>query len=210
VSDPCPSMPFKRAAGARVPVLLGAIFFFGGVFATSFCKVYWQFILAQGVCTCFGLGMWLVPAVTAPAHYFKKRRPIALGLVVSGSSIGGVVWPIALNQLLMHRRLSFGWSVRIVGFAQLGVLMLGAACIKTRFRHTMKQRPPLGAALADPRFFATSLANLVLNFGLYMPFLFIGDYSVGRRQANGGDCSRRASRSIEASISEWRFTWQRS
>jgi hypothetical protein len=34
-------------------------------------------------------------------HWFFKRRGLALGIVTSGSSVGGVVWPIMINHLII-------------------------------------------------------------------------------------------------------------
>jgi hypothetical protein len=34
-------------------------------------------------------------------HWFYKRRGLALGIVTSGSSVGGVVWPIMINNLII-------------------------------------------------------------------------------------------------------------
>jgi MFS family permease len=61
------------------------------------------------------MGMMVAPAMAATGQYFNKKRGAALGLAVAGSSLGGVVWPIALGKMLYNRNLGFGWSVRISG-----------------------------------------------------------------------------------------------
>ncbi|GJD04091.1 major facilitator superfamily transporter [Colletotrichum higginsianum] len=50
------------------------------------------------------------------------RRGLALGLTIGGSSIGGVIWPIMLEQLLAVRGLGFGWTMRAVAFTMLPLL----------------------------------------------------------------------------------------
>lgn len=37
-------------------------------------------------------------------HWFFKRRGLALGIVTSGSSVGGVIWPIAIDHLIIKVR----------------------------------------------------------------------------------------------------------
>lgn len=66
----------------------------------SLCTKYYQFILCQGIGmgTCLGVIMNLT--ICCPSQFFRKKRGIALGLLASGSSIGGVVFPIMINKLL--------------------------------------------------------------------------------------------------------------
>jgi MFS family permease len=60
---------------------------------TSLCKEYWQVFLAQGVLGGIGLGTMFLPAVGVIPHWFQRRRALATGLVVSGSSVGGICFP---------------------------------------------------------------------------------------------------------------------
>ncbi|KAJ0295535.1 hypothetical protein COL516b_012498 [Colletotrichum fioriniae] len=55
------------------------------------------------------------------------RRGLALGLTIGGSSIGGIIWPIMLEQLLNKRQLDFGWTMRVVAFTMAPLLAI--ACI---------------------------------------------------------------------------------
>jgi MFS family permease len=60
----------------------------------SLCQEYWQVFLAQGIVVGFGGGMLYIPAVAMVTTQFTTRRPIAVGLASSGSSIGrSVLFP---------------------------------------------------------------------------------------------------------------------
>lgn len=48
--------------------------------------------------------------MTAPMTYFRKRRAIAGGLAITGSSLGGVIFPIMVVHLLP--KVGFGWTMR--------------------------------------------------------------------------------------------------
>ncbi|CAI4220090.1 unnamed protein product [Parascedosporium putredinis] len=87
----------------------GAIIFVFAIMMTSLCKEYWQFMLAQGLLLGLGMGLMVFPAMTAVSQFFDKKRAAALGLTVSGSSIGGIVMPIILSKML-RSSLGFGWS----------------------------------------------------------------------------------------------------
>src|SRR3984957_18735820 len=73
---------------------------------------YYQHFLAQGLCGGIGMGMMLVPALTAPSQYFRARRAVATGFVMAGGSLGAVVKPLILNRLFFSA--GFGWAVRFV------------------------------------------------------------------------------------------------
>jgi MFS family permease len=88
---------------------------------------YYQIFLCQGVGMGIGAGLLYVPALAIQAHHFRQRRALAMGIVVTGASMGGVVFPIMLNQLFNERSVGFQWGVRASGFvvaAMLGVAIL--------------------------------------------------------------------------------------
>src|ERR1700734_2015636 len=39
-----------------------------------------------------------------------------MGIMYSGSSLGGVIWPILMSRLLNNPDIGFKWSLRIAGF----------------------------------------------------------------------------------------------
>lgn len=53
----------------------------------------YQVFLAQGVAMGVGLGFLFLPGLAITAHHFKKRRTLAMGIVMSGSSSGGMLFP---------------------------------------------------------------------------------------------------------------------
>ncbi|KAJ5556618.1 hypothetical protein N7494_000533 [Penicillium frequentans] len=78
------------------------------VMMTSLCKEYYQFMLAQGIMGGIASGMLFAPVMTCVSHYFHQRRSAALGVTVSGSSIGGIIFPIALSKMLKNESVGFG------------------------------------------------------------------------------------------------------
>ncbi|KAF9269521.1 hypothetical protein L218DRAFT_993555 [Marasmius fiardii PR-910] len=59
---------------------------------------YYQVFLAQAVGLGFGQGPLLVPSLVTIPRHFKKRRVFAIGVAVTGASLGGIIWTILLNQ----------------------------------------------------------------------------------------------------------------
>lgn len=89
---------------------------------TSLCTQYYQLFLAQGLLIGVAMSFLFIPAVAIVSRRLAHRRGLALGIVIGGSSIGGVIWPIMLNQLLNHDDVSFGWSMRAVAFTMIPLL----------------------------------------------------------------------------------------
>lgn len=45
---------------------------------------YYQVFLSQGVGMGIGMGMLFLPAISVTSHYFRRRRTVAMGVVISG------------------------------------------------------------------------------------------------------------------------------
>jgi len=46
-----------------------------------------------------GLGLCYVPAIIVISEYFKKKRPLAIGIASSGIGIGSFIFPLVLDVL---------------------------------------------------------------------------------------------------------------
>ncbi|KAL1634665.1 hypothetical protein SLS58_010564 [Diplodia intermedia] len=86
--------------GARLLLISGSTGLLLSVFMTSLASSYYQFILAQAVLQGLSMSFTMFPAVATISKSFHKNRGLALGITIGGSSIGGLIWPIVLNELL--------------------------------------------------------------------------------------------------------------
>jgi hypothetical protein len=48
---------------------------------------YYQALLSQGFGVGIGSGLVFLPALALPSHYFRKRRGVAMGVMISCKSI---------------------------------------------------------------------------------------------------------------------------
>lgn len=69
-------------------------------FLTAECKEYWHFLLCQGFAVGIGSAGLANPTTAVVAHWFRKRRGLAMGILAIGSAIGGTVLPIATRKLI--------------------------------------------------------------------------------------------------------------
>ncbi|KAE8349242.1 putative monocarboxylate permease [Aspergillus coremiiformis] len=147
------------------------------VMMTSLCKEYYQFMLAQGLLEGLSSGMIMAPGLAAVSHYFFKNRSTALGIAVGGSSLGGVIFPIALTKMLNHASLGFGWAVRICGFIMLAVLLVSSAVVRPRLPPRRK-KIFLPSAFTDAHFTGLIACNFFLSIGLFIPMFYLPSYAM--------------------------------
>ena len=127
----------------------------------------------MGICQ----GGLALPALAASSQYFDKKRATVLGLTVSGSSIGGVVIPIALSKMLNSSSHGFGWSVRIIGFVMMPFLLFAIVVIEARVP-PRKTRFFLPSAFKDATYSLLILSASFMFIGMFTPLFFIPSYAV--------------------------------
>ncbi|PCG95405.1 Major facilitator superfamily domain, general substrate transporter [Penicillium occitanis (nom. inval.)] len=177
-TEPGPSADFPDGGLQAWTVAITILYVFS-IMMNSLCKTLWQLILAQGILSGFSAGMTFSPSLAAVGHYFQKKRGAAMGLGVAGSSIGGVVLPIALNELL-HTSVGFGWAVRIVGFIVLALLLPASMFIKSRLP-PRKSSLFMPLAFKQPEYVILVAACFFATLGMYPPLFYFPSFGI----ANG-------------------------
>lgn len=130
--------------GPRKTVMTGGIIVSFSFMMTSLGKELWQLALAQGVTFGIGVSMMVLVCYSLPQEWFKRRRSTATGIVSVGASIGGMLWPLAVQRLL--RQVGFAWTNRIFGFIYLPLIAIAVLCLKSRahelaFNNKVEERP---------------------------------------------------------------------
>ena len=103
---------------------------------------YYQVYLAQGVGLGLGAGLTYIPSVAVLAQHFPapQERALMMMLVASGSSMGGVVHPIMLNNLFSNPNVGFATGVRASAGMLAGMLIIALACMRTNNTGGAKQQ----------------------------------------------------------------------
>lgn len=159
-----------------IPAALLHVF---AVMMTSLCEKFYQFLLAQGLLTGLAMGCTMAPSMAATAQYFDKKRGAAIGLAVAGSSLGGVIFPIALSKMLTDAHLSFGWTVRILGFVVLILLIPASLATRARFP-PRKSRFFLFRAFTELPYVSLIAAILLAIMGVWIPIFYLPSFAVSR------------------------------
>ena len=145
---------------------------------TSLCNQYWQTMLAQAFLIGIGNGCIFVPSVAILPQYFTTRKALANGIAASGSSMGGLIYPIVFHRL--QQQVGFEWATRTLGFIAFATIGFSVFVMKPRI--TPKGR----RALTDFKAFREAPYTLfcvamVFGFiGLYGPLYYIGAYAIDK------------------------------
>ncbi|KIA75822.1 hypothetical protein HK57_00436 [Aspergillus ustus] len=166
-------------AGFIAPLLYtGSFLVVFGHMMLSLCHTFWQVLLAQSICVGIGAGLLFVPSIAVLSNYFTTKLAFAVGIAASGSSVGGVVYPILIREL--QSTIGFGWAVRVAGF--LALFGLSLAC----FVMTMHKLPPPAhrrkftdwSAFKEPPYTLFNTGMFLCFMGLYVPYYYIESIAI--------------------------------
>ncbi|BEJ14991.1 hypothetical protein CspHIS471_0407580 [Cutaneotrichosporon sp. HIS471] len=152
------------AYGATPLVRVGSSLAVAAVIGMAFCNDYYQFFLAHFL---FGFASGIIwPTVTAiGGHWFSTKRGAAIGVIVGGSGLGSIIFPIMLKHLLQI--VSFRDSLLIV--AGLSAVLMAPSWVLVKSR-LPKRKPVPWRRLAHPwsdvrfTFFAIGCAMYMFNW----------------------------------------------
>ena len=164
----------------RSMLLVGAIMETLGVFLTSISTTYWQLMLSQGILTGLGNGLLYLPGLVLVGRAFKRHRAVAMSITTCGAPTGGVIYTLAFEQFI--QRMSFGWTVRTMGFIMLGTyclafpLILWGASNMGNLASGTPRKIFDRTALRNLPFWSYTTSILLISSGYVTPFIFIPSY----------------------------------
>ncbi|THU96928.1 MFS general substrate transporter [Dendrothele bispora CBS 962.96] len=169
--------------GYFVPILFGPIFDKGyyrssliagcfGVVVSTFlvaeCKLYWHFLVCQGLLTGIAMGILSGIAPVLVPQWFKLRLGIAFGITCAASPAGGILLPVLARVMLPN--IGFAWTMRVFAFAFAVLLLICCFLIKARTvpePTATKQKLFQVRNLKTGPYFAYIFSVLVVFMGLY-------------------------------------------
>ncbi|KAI8716385.1 MFS domain-containing protein [Fusarium sp. LHS14.1] len=159
--------------GPRVLIIVGALMHVFGLMMASISKEYYQLLLAQGVCSAIGAAAIFQPALSSVSGWFDKRRGTAFGVLMTGSSTGGVIFPIVITHLIP--KVGYGWAMRIAAFIILFLLVIASLTVKRRVKPSLTKltAEDLHRPFHEIVFLVVLAGFALLSFGLYVPINFL-------------------------------------
>lgn len=172
-------------AGFMLPLLYtGSFLVVFGHMMLSLCDTFWQVLLAQSLCVGIGAGLLFVPSIAIISTYFTTKLPLAVGIAASGSSVGGVIYPILIREL--QHKIGFPWSVRIAGF--LAFLGLSISCFVMRVRNlpAARRRYVDWPAFKELPYTLFNIGMFLCFMGLYTPYYYIQSVAIQQHITSEG------------------------
>ncbi|KAK3359938.1 major facilitator superfamily domain-containing protein [Lasiosphaeria hispida] len=163
------------AGYVRSTIGAGAFLVVFGTFMTSLATEYWQIFLAQGLCTGLGLGIMFMPPLAVINSYFKEKRSYALAVSATGTGIGSVVFPAAIQYLIPQ--VGFAWAVRCSAFVALFMSVLAIALLRPQLVPRKAGPWVEWDAFKEGPYVLYTLGAFMFFWALYFGFFFINAYA---------------------------------
>ncbi|KAF5900645.1 monocarboxylate transporter 9, partial [Clarias magur] len=86
--------------GARPVTIFSGVMISGGLMLSAFAPNVHFLMFSYGIVVGVGCGLLYAATVTITCQYFDKKRGLALGIVTTGTSIGGFLYATAQNEFV--------------------------------------------------------------------------------------------------------------
>ncbi|KMU74826.1 hypothetical protein CISG_00756 [Coccidioides immitis RMSCC 3703] len=159
--------------GPRKLIFPASILALFGIFMLSLCNKYWQIMLAQGIVYGIGAAATFLPPLIVVGQWFSTKRGLATGLVASGSSLGGIIFPIVVSRLIAQ--VGFASALRWTGLLMACVLVIGNLCISGPIPPKGKSDRKLAGAKAfkSLAWILYSSGCFLMMWGLFAPINYL-------------------------------------
>ncbi|EED12241.1 MFS monocarboxylate transporter, putative [Talaromyces stipitatus ATCC 10500] len=182
----------KRFSPRKVTLSGAAIFTLAHILA-SFGTKLWHFELTQGLLLGVGTCLAYMTSVTVAPTWFSARRGLAMGIILSGTGVGGLVWAPALKACI--DAMGYRNALRLTGAVSF-VLNTGAGAAMTwepsrkaqievelSYETARNPRNIFAVPLVDLRlvktrkFIAQALGGIFQGAAYYIPVFFFATYA---------------------------------
>ncbi|KAL2694538.1 hypothetical protein Neosp_001121 [[Neocosmospora] mangrovei] len=159
--------------GPKYLLYFGTIAYVFGLMMVSLSTSYYQIFLSQSIVAAIGSSAVFNASMSSLVTWFFRRRAAAFGIMVSGSSLGGVVLPIMMDKMI--KEVGFPWMMRTMAFMFL--FLLGISCFTVKSRLPPRPKPFVFMeyinGLREPRMAITVIGFFFFMWGMFLPFNYV-------------------------------------
>ncbi|KAF1913715.1 major facilitator superfamily domain-containing protein [Ampelomyces quisqualis] len=163
----------------RSMLIVGNFLVVFGIMMLSLSTTYWQVFLSQGLCMGLGAGLLYIPSLALVGLWFDKKRALALGIVMSGIAVGGVIYILMFDRLT--KTVGFPWAIRAIGFVALTAAALSIPALLSGSKMLATRRKARAlfdkSALHDKLFLIFTASTFFTFLGYIVPYFYIPTYA---------------------------------
>jgi MFS family permease len=156
-------------------MLLGTIIMSLGLIIASFSNKLWQLYLTQGIMFGIGSSMLYIPSINSVPQWFNKRRGLAMGIVLSGTGIGGLIMTLLTNYII--EKYNWKWALRVLGILNFITMSFCSIIIKQRYQFNKAPEFLNKNLITNLKFIANSFAGFFQAAGYLIPMYFMTAFS---------------------------------
>lgn len=96
-----------------------------------------------------------------------------MGIMVTGSSLGGVIFPIMIGRMVPT--VGYDWTMRTAAFIILGLQVVAIFTVRSRTKPVPKKMPVghLAAPFKEPPFLLMLAGFFILTYGILIPITYL-------------------------------------
>ncbi|TPX11914.1 uncharacterized protein E0L32_007412 [Thyridium curvatum] len=187
------AVAWAKLFSPRKVAFIGGLIFGLSLVLASFGTKLWHFQMTQGFLLGIGTCLSYMVAVTVAPTWFTSRRGLAMGIILSGTGVGGLVWAPSMTASVEHMgfrntlRVSGAFSAVCVAAASMALgwepatrrALEAERAARTSSRASgMLKVPLLDVRVARTRKFAAQALGAVLqSAAYYTPVFFFASYA---------------------------------
>ncbi|CEO58969.1 hypothetical protein PMG11_03661 [Penicillium brasilianum] len=159
--------------GPRYVLIGGSFLHVFGLMMASISKEYYQVLLSQGVCSAMGVCAIFQPSMNCIPSWFDKKRGAAYGIVSTGSSLGGVIFPIMVSRMIAN--VGYAWAMRTAAFIILFLLAIVILTVRSRVppKPQNLEKASLIRPFTEIKMLLIIAGFLLLTFGIFIPINYL-------------------------------------
>ncbi|KAF2845334.1 MFS general substrate transporter [Plenodomus tracheiphilus IPT5] len=141
---------------------------------------FWAVFMTQGLLMGLTIALGVQPALTVVGQHFKERQALAMGLVTTGSALGGIGFPLMFERMLPS--IGFPNALRLAAL-KIGICYTIALLISTsKPSHVKGTRRSCGSLIdfggfLDRRYSVLCIGTWFAILGIWIPSYYIKSYA---------------------------------
>ncbi|KAG6829269.1 hypothetical protein H0H92_005089 [Tricholoma furcatifolium] len=166
-----------RIENLQIITVTGVVIMSLGLILASFATKFWHLFLTQAFLYGIGSSLYYFPIMSITPLYFDRHRGFAMGVILAGSGIGGVVIAPVLQTLV--DKYGVGWALRILGIWNL-LLGIPVGCVvRHRIGFGIRARTRINMGLVKRGTFLYQSSGAFLQAaGNVVPTIYLTQYSI--------------------------------